>query len=477
MKNNSIEIHKTDAPRIMVIIVTWNGKDHVLNLLNSLMHITYATGKLDILVVDNASQDNTYEAITQGFPSVTVIRNSENLGGTGGFNTGLARAFQEPEGKYDYIWLLDNDVLVHRDSLAELVRILEQKKDAAIAGSTMMQLDYPWRINEMGSFVDRGTGRLVLNRHLEPVPEWQGKKMDYLLNCNPNLDEKLESCQPVMDVEYVAAASLLIRFNVARKAGLWMDFFIHYDDVEWCLRIADMGWRVVVSARSLVWHLSGIAKVPTWVQYYDNRNMLYTMKRHGADPRQLKKLKRRVAMKGVYYTVIGKGDIGRLHFEGLEDFERDITGKKDIQLDCQPTGNDQLFEILMEPDIKRILISSAVNLQATGVQEQFVRAQMQRKDLTVDFIFQKGEVPPFFLPNPRMTGLSKLRPLRYFYCLRKIKSYDLVFQSDYRPLFLMSLMGNEVIFINDFSFARRPGPELKKIFKKAKKGLSLKYWW
>lgn len=477
MKNNPIEIHKTDAPRIMVIIVTWNGKDHVLNLLDSLTHITYAADKLDILVVDNASQDNTYEAVTQGFPSVTVIRNTENLGGTGGFNTGMARAFQEPEGKYDYIWLLDNDVLVHKAALTELVRILEERKDVAIAGSTMMQLDYPWRINEMGSFVDRGIGRLVLNRHLEPVPEWQGKKLDYLLDCNPHLDEKLENCQPVMDVEYVAAASLLIRFEVARKAGLWMDFFIHYDDVEWCLRIADMGWRVVVSARSLIWHLSGIAKVPTWVQYYDNRNMLYTMWRHSADAGQLKKLKRRVAMKGVYYTLIGKDDIGRLHFEGLEDFERDITGKKDIQLDCQPTGNDQLFKVLMEPEVKRVLVPSTVNLQKSGVQEQFVRALMQRSELTVDFVFQKGEAPPFALPNPRMTGLSKFRLSRYYYYLRNMKLYDLVFQSDYRALLLMSLMGKEVIFINDSSFTRRPGPEWKKIFKKAKEALSLKYWW
>ena len=464
------------SPRVLAIIVTWNGKEHVLSLLGSLKRISYPEEKIDVIVVDNASSDNTYEAIQENFPGIRVIRNKENLGGTGGFNTGLGRAFQEPGGRYDYIWLLDNDVLVHRDCLSELIKILSEKKDAAVAGSTMMQLDYPWRINEMGSFVDRGIGRLILNRHLEPVEEWRGKDMDYLLNCTPHLDKKLESCQPCMDVEYVAAASLLIRFEVAREAGLWMDFFIHFDDVEWCLRIASMGWRVMVSARSLIWHLSGIAKVPTWVQYYDNRNMLYTMQEHGAGPVHMKKLKRRVAMKGVYYTLTGKADIGGLHFEALEDFERRIKGRRNIQLDCIQKDNSSLYDVLMEPGIKKVLIPSTVDLQASRVQEQFVRAMMARKDLRVDFVFQKGETVPYELPRPGLIGLSRFRALRWLFFLKKLKSYDLVFQSDYRSLLLLSFLGKEVIFINDSSFTRRAVPSWPVVLRRAKLAMSFKYW-
>lgn len=459
---------------ILVIIVTWNGKDHVQNLLRSLQSISYPSACLDVLVVDNASEDGTREALQENFPEVEVLANAENLGGTGGFNTGLARAFQEPLGKYAYIWLLDNDVQVHRDSLTQLVRILEEKRDVAIAGSTMMQLDYPWRINEMGSYLDRGAGRLILNRHLEPVARWQGLSVETLLQTDPKLDTRLDGCPPVMDVEYVAAASLLIRFEVAREAGLWKDYFIHYDDVEWCLRVAAMGWRVVVSARSLIWHLSGIAKVPTWVHYYDNRNMLCTMWTHGVSAKNLQRLRRRVAAKGVYYTLIGKQDIGRLHFEGLGDYDRGILGKKNVRLDAQPQENTNLFQVLMDPAVHKVLIPSTVNLPAAGVQEQIVRARQKRQDLRVDLIFQQGTEPPFMLPNPRIIGLSRFKILRYLFYVKNIRFYDLVFQSDYKPLLLMSLMAKEVVFINDAAFTRRDAPRWRTLLRSVLRALS--FW-
>lgn len=406
------------------------------------------------------------------FPRVRLIRNTENLGGTGGFNTGLFAAFQEPAGSYEYIWLLDNDVLVHPQALQELIHILEAKDDVAIAGSTMMQLDCPWRINEMGSFLDRGTGRLYLNRHLQTVDLWRGSSVQDLMREDPGLDAKLEQCRPLMDVEYVAAASLLVRFDVAKKAGLWMDFFIHYDDVEWCLRVADMGWRVVVSARSLIWHVSGIAKVPTWVQYYDIRNMLYTLNAHGADKKHMQRLKRRVAMKGVYATLIGKSDIGRLHFEGLADFEQGRTGKKDIRLDCPVQKNAELGSVLMDPKVRRVLIPSTVNMQGAGIQEQIVRARRERPELQIDLIFRRGFEPPFVLPTPRFIALSRFRLLRYAHYLRRIAAYDLVFQSDYEPLPLLSLLGREVIFVNNTSFARYSAPDWRLIAKRVRKALT-----
>ena len=131
------------AAKILIIIVTWNKQDYVINLLNSLKHIQYPLENLDILVVDNASNDDTVKLIRQKFPTVKLICNSENLGGTGGFNTGLAWAFEQAEDTYEYLWLLDNDVVVHENALQELLNTLDQNPDAAIADSTMMQLDYP----------------------------------------------------------------------------------------------------------------------------------------------------------------------------------------------------------------------------------------------------------------------------------------------------------------------------------------------
>ncbi|MEE4239858.1 MAG: glycosyltransferase family 2 protein, partial [Desulfopila sp.] len=246
----------TQYPKVLIIIVTWNKQKYIIDLLGSLGRLHYAEEKTDIVVVDNASTDDTVALIRRDFPRVKLIVNSENLGGTGGFNTGLSYAFDQPDGRYDYLWLLDNDVLVHPDALLELVTILEREPDIAVAGSTMMQLDRPWRINEMGSGVDLERGRLLHNLHLEDVEELKGKSVQEMQQEKIDLSELLRQDRSWMDVEYVAAASLVIRASVARKAGLWEDYFIHYDDVEWCLRIARMGYGIVVSARSLIWHVS-----------------------------------------------------------------------------------------------------------------------------------------------------------------------------------------------------------------------------
>ncbi|MEZ5671362.1 MAG: glycosyltransferase [Thiotrichaceae bacterium] len=101
------------TPTILIIIVTWNKKQYVVDLLDSVMTLDYLTEAIDILVVDNASNDGTAELLETSYPYVHLIRNEENLGGTGGFNTGLEWAFSQPEDRYKYLWLLDNDVLVH----------------------------------------------------------------------------------------------------------------------------------------------------------------------------------------------------------------------------------------------------------------------------------------------------------------------------------------------------------------------------
>jgi GT2 family glycosyltransferase len=455
-----------NIPSILIIIVTWNKKSYVLNLLDSLNTLHYPRTAVDIVVIDNASNDGTAEAIKKTYPDIHVICNSENLGGTGGFNTGLQWAYQQADNRYKYLWLLDNDVLVHRYALNELVSILENKADVAVAGSTMMQLDYPWRINEMGAFLDRGSGQLVLNHHLKEIQLWQGVDIQALLQVEVDLSMHLRSCQPMMDVEYVAAASLLIRADVAKKAGLWRDYFIHFDDVEWCLRIANMGYRVVVSAKSLIWHLSAAAKVPTWVLYYDNRNLLDLLKTHGADIKTLQRLKRRILLKSLYYQLIGKPDLADLHHHALADFESNTFGKKNIILTHTYQNFDTLDKILIDSSIKRILVSWTVNINAMPIQEIFVQALMKRPELTIDFLTLIGEKLVFPLPKARFIFMPK-NITRWLVYWKLRGKYDLVIQSDYRVSLGLSWLKSDILFINQEGFCLRPPADFRKTLKAA----------
>ena len=295
-----------EEPKILVIAVTFNKKEYVANLLKSLKEIDYKN--FVVIVVDNASTDGTAEYLAGHFPDVIVIRNSENRGGSGGFNTGLQYAFKQ-EG-YEYYWLLDNDVIVSRNALEHLVTTLQKDKGIAIAGSQMCQLDNPEVTNEVGAYVDFHNGHLVLNRHLT---------------------RKRNNVAGIFDVDYVAAASMLVRADVAKKAGLWEDFFIHFDDVDWCLRIKKMGYKIVGVAESVIWHLSAAEKPITWQQYYDVRNMLYLLSKH-ASKRDVARFGRRKCLQAIYTELKGSTPVAEIILDALDDFCKGKKGKKVFNL-------------------------------------------------------------------------------------------------------------------------------------------------
>ena len=450
--------------KVLIIIVTWNKKEYVLNLLRSLDRQTYPSELVEILVVDNASTDGTARAIRNLFPGVKLIQNPENLGGSGGFNTGLRYAFSSPADKYDYLWLLDNDVLVHREALAHLIDTLETHRDLGVCGSVMFQMDYPWRINEIGAFFDFDLGRLILNHHLAEIPHWRGRSLETLLSEPPDLSRYLPGLPPVVEVDYVAAASLLVRTNVARKAGLWKDFFLHFDDVDWCLRIARLGYGVAVCTRSLIWHLSGIAKVPTWVLYYDNRNVLEVVREHG-DPISLKMVFRRIARKPLYYALIGKPELGDLIAEAVRDFRKGRFGRKEINLPWPYRPPSELEEVFRAPEIRRVLIAYTVNLWATGVQRPLTRVLRERRDLSVEVLAPQKNPLRFQLPRQRFVPYPTKKSARLLWVLKRLKRYDLFVQSDYFPLMLLPFTARYTLCINDYGFSLRPSPSLRDLFR------------
>lgn len=291
-----------EEPKVLIIIVTYNKKEYVANLLKSLKEIDYKN--YDVVVVDNASIDKTVEYLKEHFPNVTVISNSENTGGSGGFNTGLSYAF-EKEG-YHYYWLLDNDVVVSKNSLRGLVKAIQEEGDIAIAGSQMSQLDNPEVTNEVGAYVNFRSGHLVLNRHLT---------------------RRRNNATGIFDVDYVAAASMLVRADVAKRAGLWEDFFIHFDDVDWCLRIKKMGYRVVGVADSVIWHLSAAEKPITWQQYYDVRNMLYLLDKH-TSKKDVARFGRRKCLQAIHTELKGLTPVAEIILDAIDDFIKGKKGKK-----------------------------------------------------------------------------------------------------------------------------------------------------
>ena len=239
-------------PRILVIIVNWNKKQFLENLLTQLEE--QRPPDFSVAVVDNASTDGSQEMVKTKFPKVTLIENETNLGGTGGFNTGLRYGLET--GGFDYFWLLDNDVVLHEGALQALLEEAEKDTSIAIVGPKLLDLDNPDYVQEIGVKFDWKDGSLLQ------------------IDAGKNRDD-----YRCYDVDYVASCCLLARVETIRKIGLWDPvYFVTWDDMDWCYRFKRAGYRVIATSKAIVEHASFEGRrfsSPLVKFYYWSRNELY----------------------------------------------------------------------------------------------------------------------------------------------------------------------------------------------------------
>lgn len=244
-------------PNVTAIIVNWNRKNDVIALLDSVAHLDGHHPR--VVVVDNASSDGSAAAITAHPLEVILIENPVNLGGTGGFNTGLRYALDNLE--QDYLWLLDNDATVAPGALSALVETMEKDTSIAVAGSKILNAHDPDYIVETGAHIDWGTASVVpVNRNV----------------INPGDEPKL------FDVEYVAICSALFRVSALKQIGVMDErYFLLWDDMDWGASFSQAGYRVVAVNHSVIYHPPFTEKRSLAVDnYYGIRNPLLTVSKH-----------------------------------------------------------------------------------------------------------------------------------------------------------------------------------------------------
>jgi hypothetical protein len=286
--------------RVSIIIVTWNKRADVLNLLDSLLAIRCTCA--NIVVVDNASTDGSAEAVRLHPLAVTLLQNRENLGGTGGFNTGIRYALQHLE--QDYLWLLDNDAEVIASTLDKIMMVMEGDRSIGVAGSCIMSPEDHGLIVEAGGFVETASATWRPHRRYQRY-------------------ESLLMPGAVEDVDYVPTCSAVVRAEVFRRVGILDErFFLHWDDIDFCARARAAGFRVVSVLESQVFH--GAEKGHSRMTlYYDFRNALLYFSKHAAGVARLRAVKALLArnlVSCVYYLVTGRNAVATYLYQGLADF-------------------------------------------------------------------------------------------------------------------------------------------------------------
>ena len=249
-------------PFISVVIVNHNA-DHFLT------DCVYAVlpQANEILVVDNASMDSSLELCTQHFsnePKLRIIQNSTNLGFAAACNIGAKRV------KGDYVLFLNPDCRLGISAVSDLKCVLESKVDVGMVGGLLVNPDgseqgggrravpTPWR-----SFVRAfGLSRLA--------SRWPKLFFDFHLHKQPLPNSPIE-------VEAISGACMLVKRDAIKDVGLWDEgYFLHCEDLDWCMRFRQRGWKIVFVPSAHVTHALGVCgrSRPVFVEWHKHKGMV-----------------------------------------------------------------------------------------------------------------------------------------------------------------------------------------------------------
>jgi len=225
---------------LSIIIVNWNTRDITRNCLRSVRE-KVAGINCEVIVVDNASSDASVEMIRAEFPEAHLIVNDENLGFGRANNQGMRVA----RGRY--FLLLNSDTLVIDDSIQRLVSFMERDPGIGIAGCKLLfeDLTLQGSCSRFPSIKIALVEDLMLYKFLS-----RRRQGELLLNGYWAHDR-------TRDVDAVWGAAMLVRREVFEQtAGFDEKIFMYGEDLDWCMRVRDKGWRITFAHDCRIVHLN-----------------------------------------------------------------------------------------------------------------------------------------------------------------------------------------------------------------------------
>ena len=220
-----------DDPLVHVLVINWNGKEHLEECFETLLSSDYPNAK--IVLVDNASDDGSVSFVEERFgakPQVEILALGRNLGWSGGNNAGIERALADGA---DYVFLINNDTATEASAIRYMVKMAEDDTTIGALAPKILLYDHPGLLNsigleatDIGTAWDRGMGRV-------DGPKWGGRR-------------------PVVGV---CGAAFFLRAEALRKTGLLpTDFEIYLDDLDLSLRVWNAGYQILTCPEAEIRH-------------------------------------------------------------------------------------------------------------------------------------------------------------------------------------------------------------------------------
>lgn len=222
-------------PSVAVVILNWNGKKYLEQFLPSVFATTYS--KFRVVVIDNASTDDSIAFLQNTYPDVEIVLLSQNYGFAKGYNEGLR------EVKADYYVLLNSDVEVTPNWLTPMVALLEQDDKNAACQPKLLA----YHQKELFEYAGAAGGWIDSLGY----PFARGRVFDSCEKDNGQYNDTAE-------VFWASGAALMIRSRVFHELNGFDDFFFaHQEEIDLCWRIHLAGYRVYCCPTAVVYHVGG----------------------------------------------------------------------------------------------------------------------------------------------------------------------------------------------------------------------------
>ena len=255
---------KINKPSIAVILVNWKKYNLTSNCINSLNKSNYKNFK--IILVDNEYSEKSIIELKNKYKELLVFKEKNNLGFAGGNNIGIRYAL---ENDYDYIMLLNNDTEVKENFILPLVERIE--KDHFLGAVQPLILNFSnksiiWNAGgKLNKFLGLTSTRLNNNK----------------LNSSIVFDDY---------TDWISGCCILIKSEILTKVGLLDEkFFNYYEDVDWSLRMKNLGYDLGFVKESIIYHHGSSSSknkkntgglISSKIHYFNIRNHILLLKKH-----------------------------------------------------------------------------------------------------------------------------------------------------------------------------------------------------
>jgi len=230
---------------VSIIIVSYNTRGVLLDCLKSIYQ-NAGEVSFEVIVVDNASKDGTEDEITKlKYPNFTYIQNKQNLGFSKANNVGIKKS------KGSYVLFLNPDTKLHKDTLSEMIKFMDQAKDCGAATCKVLlpngKIDdashrgFPTPWNSFTHF--SGLSKIF-------------PKSKILNGYNlGNLD-----LSKTHEIDVLAGAFMMVGRQVGEKVGWWdEDYFFYGEDIDFCYMLKQNGYKIYYMPTCSILHLKGVS--------------------------------------------------------------------------------------------------------------------------------------------------------------------------------------------------------------------------